>query len=79
MFIKTASIEAQRSNKNSIIVGVHPGTVDSRLSKPFQSRVAQGKLFTPDYSTEKLIDVITNLTINDTGKCFAWDGKEINP
>jgi NAD(P)-dependent dehydrogenase (short-subunit alcohol dehydrogenase family) len=79
MFIKTASIEAQRLNKNSIVIGVHPGTVDSKLSKPFQKNIPQGKLFTPEYSAERLIQVLNNLTTRDTGKCFAWDSKEILP
>ena len=79
MFIKTASIETKRVNPNAVIVGVHPGTVDSHLSEPFQARVPQGKLFTPEYSAEKLIEVLERLKANDSGKCFAWDGKEIIP
>ncbi|MFT6908297.1 MAG: NAD(P)-dependent dehydrogenase (short-subunit alcohol dehydrogenase family) [Oleiphilaceae bacterium] len=35
MIIKNASIEIGRRNKDAIIVGIHPGTVDSNLSKPF--------------------------------------------
>ncbi len=79
MFIKTARIETARTNKNAVIIGIHPGTVDSELSKPFQDRVPDGKLFTPEYSAERLIEVLGNLTTLDTGKCFAWDGKEIQP
>ena len=77
MIIKTTSIEAKRKNKQSIIVGLHPGTVDSELSKPFQRNVAEGKLFTSDYSAEKLIHVVNGLTTNETGKVFAWDGSLI--
>lgn len=79
MFIKTASIETSRTNKNAIIVGLHPGTVDSKLSKPFQARVPEGKLFTPIYSAERLIDVLASIDTADSGKCFAWDGQEIQP
>lgn len=79
MFIKTASVETKRLNPNAVIVGVHPGTVDSHLSEPFQARVPQGKLFTPEYSAEKLIEVFDSLNMEDSGKCFAWDGKEIIP
>ncbi len=77
MIIKNASIEIGRRNKRAIIIGLHPGTVDSNLSKPFQSNVAKGKLFTPEYSAAKLLDVLANLTPEQTGKFFAWDGKEI--
>lgn len=79
MIIKNASIEIGRRNKKAIIVGLHPGTVDSDLSKPFQGNVAEGKLFTPEYSAEKLLNVLENLTPEQTGKCFAWDGEEISP
>ncbi|MGB0238637.1 MAG: SDR family NAD(P)-dependent oxidoreductase [Cycloclasticus sp.] len=79
MIIKNAAIEVGRRNKHAIVVGLHPGTVNSDLSKPFQSNVADGKLFTPDYSAEKLLDVLENLSPEQTGKCFAWDGKEVLP
>ena len=79
MIIKNASIEISRRNKQSIIVGLHPGTVDSELSSPFNSNVAEGKLFTPEYSVEKLFNVLEKLNPEQTGKCFAWDGKEVLP
>jgi hypothetical protein len=62
-----------------IIVGLHPGTVDSNLSKPFHGNVPDGKLFTPKYSVQKLLVILTTLTSKQSGKCFAWDGKEILP
>ena len=77
--IKNFSIEIKRSNPNSIFIGLQPGTVKSNLSKPFQKNVNSKNLFSPDYSAKKLIDVINNLSIEDTGKLFAWDGEEIHP
>lgn len=79
MLIKTASIETKRQNKKAIIVGLHPGTVDSDLSKPFQSNVPKDKLFSPDFAAEKLLQVLDNLSTTDTGNCFAWDGERIEP
>ena len=79
MVIKNAAIEISRRNKKAIIVGLHPGTVDSNLSKPFQGNVPDGKLFTPNYSVQKLLKILTTLTSKQSGKCFAWDGKEILP
>jgi NAD(P)-dependent dehydrogenase (short-subunit alcohol dehydrogenase family) len=78
MVIKTASIEASRRQKKAIVVGLHPGTVASSLSQPFQRNVVPGKLFTPEYSTKKLMSVVQNLEIKDSGKIFAWDGQSIN-
>ncbi len=77
MLIKTAAIETRRSNKQAVIIGLHPGTVDSQLSKPFQARVAQGKLFTAARSATYMAGVIDSVDPEDSGKCFAWDGKEI--
>ena len=79
MIIKNASIEISRSNKRAIIVGLHPGTVDSNLSKPFQSNITDGMLHTPEYSAEKLLEVLENITPEQTGKCFAWDTSEVLP
>jgi NAD(P)-dependent dehydrogenase (short-subunit alcohol dehydrogenase family) len=79
MIIKNTAIEATRRNKESIIVGLHPGTVDSDLSKPFQKNVPKGKLFSPAYSAKMLLMVLGQLNPEDSGKCFAWDGKEIEP
>ncbi len=79
MIIKTAAIEVKRQNKKAILVGLHPGTVDSHLSKPFQANVPESKLFTPEFSALKMIGVLKRLTEDDSGRCFAWDGKEITP
>ena len=79
MIIKSASIEVARKNPEAIIVGLHPGTVDSNLSKPFQHNVANGKLFTPSVAVKHMIAVLESLTTKQTGKCYAWDGKEILP
>jgi len=79
MIIKNAAIEIGRRNKKSVIVGLHPGTVDSNLSKPFQGNVPGGKLFTADFSVKNLLEVLKNLKPEHTGRCFAWDGKEIEP
>ena len=77
MLLRTASIELKFSSPKTIIVSLHPGTVDTRLSEPFKKNVTKKSLFKADYSAVKLINVINNLDINDTGKFFAWDGNSI--
>ncbi len=79
MIIKNISIELKRINKDSIVVGLHPGSVKSYLSEPFQSRIRKDKLFLPNFSANKLLSVVSKLSPEDSGKCFAWDGKEIIP
>ena len=77
MIIKTASIEMKRRNKNLIVIGLHPGTVDSDLSKPFQKNTPKDKLFSADHSVTKMLEVLEERKPDDTGKLFAWDGQEI--
>jgi NAD(P)-dependent dehydrogenase (short-subunit alcohol dehydrogenase family) len=79
MIIKTAAIEVSRTNPHAIVVGLHPGTVDSQLSKPFQSNLAKGSLFSAKESAQHLFTVINSLTPSQSGRCFAWDGNEIKP
>ena len=77
--IKNFSIEVRRSNPNAIFIGLQPGTVKSFLSKPFEKNVRPENLFTPEYSATKMLEVIDNLSLEDTGKIYAWDGEEIQP
>lgn len=79
MIIKNAAIEIARRNKQAIIVGLHPGTVDSNLSRPFQKSIPSEKLFTPYESVERLLNVLESLKPSQSGNCFAWDGQEILP
>ena len=71
MILKGLSIEQQRSNHDSIIFGLHPGTVDSKLSRPFQKK--NKEYFSPEFSANKLVNVIDTKTVDDNGKIFAWD------
>ena len=79
MVIKNLSIELRRYNKESVVIGLHPGTVDSRLSQPFQKNLEDSKIFSADFSVLKLSSVIDSLDIDDSGKCIAWDGEDILP
>ena len=77
LVVKNAAIETARRDKDKIILGLHPGTVDSRLSQPFQGNVAEGKLFSPAQAAGYLLRVIDAATPADSGKVLAWDGAEI--
>ncbi len=77
MIVRGAAIEAKRRNDRSIVVALHPGTVDTALSLPFQGNVGPGRLFAPDRAAVQLLDVIEGLGVADSGKLFAWDGAEV--
>ncbi len=79
MALKTLAIEHRRTHPASAVIGLHPGTVDTELSSPFQRGVPDGKLFTPDYSAECLLGVIDEATPADSGRVFAWDGEVVEP
>ena len=73
MILKNAAIEMARRYKKACIIGLHPDTVDTMISKPFQRQVQEGKLFTPEYSSVCLLKVINVVEPVQSGKVFAWD------
>lgn len=77
MLIKTLSIELARKSPEALCVALHPGTVDTGLSKPFQRGVPEDKLFSPDFAAGKLLGVLDGLGPEDSGGLFAWDGARI--
>ena len=79
MLTKNLSLELSRTNPYAIVIGLHPGTVDTELSRPFQSGVSPNKLFTAEQSASYLWDVLNGLTAERTGQVIAWDGQTITP
>ena len=77
MLLKTASIEHARTRPESVVVALHPGTVDTNLSRPFTRRVEPAKLFSPAYSAGQLLQVIDSLGPDDTGGFFAYDKSQV--
>ncbi|MEM8813570.1 MAG: SDR family NAD(P)-dependent oxidoreductase [Pseudomonadota bacterium] len=77
MILRSLSIELARKNKLALCIGLHPGTVDTALSEPFQGNVPDGKLFTPERSALAMLSVLDGLSADDTGHLFAWDGTRI--
>ena len=78
MMISNLSIELQRANKEHIVIGIHPGTVKSHLSEPFLRHVKHN-IFSPRESVELMSQVISNISQKDSGKCFDFSGKVIEP
>jgi NAD(P)-dependent dehydrogenase (short-subunit alcohol dehydrogenase family) len=77
MLLKNFAIELARTHPDALCVGLHPGTVDTAMSKPFQANVPAHKLFTPDQSAAYLLRVLDQLSAQDSGNVFAWDGARI--
>jgi len=79
MMIRNFAIELARTNKSAFAVGLHPGTVDTGLSEPFQTNVPDAQLFSAAQSAGKLLAVLNGLSPEDSGGCFAHDGALITP
>lgn len=77
MLLKTFAIEHARQWPDSVVAGLHPGTVDTALSQPYTSRTPKDALFSPETSARHLLKVMDQLCPEDSGGVFAWDGSRI--
>jgi NAD(P)-dependent dehydrogenase (short-subunit alcohol dehydrogenase family) len=76
-FLRCVSIELGRRVPAAIVTALHPGTVDTALSSPFQAGVPEKQLFSADHSAARLLEVVDGLGPEDSGGFFAWDGSPI--
>ncbi|KAI6985858.1 NAD(P)-binding protein [Hortaea werneckii] len=67
------------AGEKAMSISMHPGTVKTGLSKDFWNNVKEEKLFSPEFASEKLMEVINSRTMNDRGKCWDWKGEEVPP
>ena len=79
MILRNLAIELARTHPEALCLGLHPGTVDTGLSRPFQGGVTREKLFTPDFSAERLLAVVKAAGPAQSGQVLAWDGTLIAP
>ncbi len=79
MFLRNIAIEMARKNPNFCALGLHPGTVDTQLSKPFQRGVPEGSLKTPAQSAAQLLGVIDRSVPSQSGHVYDYAGREIAP
>ncbi|MFN6934164.1 MAG: SDR family NAD(P)-dependent oxidoreductase [Tsuneonella sp.] len=77
MIVRTLAIEAARSRPEAVICALHPGTVETALSAPFQTSSAKRNIFAPSAAAGHLLDVLDRLRPSQSGGHFAWDGSEI--
>ena len=75
--IRCFSIELATKRPQAICVGLHPGTVDTALTKPYQAGVPDQTLFTTADSARRLLAVIERLTPAQSGRVYDWAGIEI--
>ncbi len=75
--VKTLAIELHRSHPKLCCLLLHPGTVDTPLSQPFQARVPEGRLFSTGQAALQLLQVMAACDATDSGRFIAWDGTPV--
>ena len=73
--VHTSAIELARRNKEALCVVLHPGTVDTRLSKPFAKTGLQVR--PADEAASDLLAVIDALPAGSSGQFFDHKGLAI--
>ena len=79
MILRNLAIETRRRTPELICVGLHPGTVETGLSRPFQRNVPGPQLFTPEFSAARLLAVIDGLRPEKSGSVLDWQGETVPP
>jgi NAD(P)-dependent dehydrogenase (short-subunit alcohol dehydrogenase family) len=74
MLIKTAAIEFSRTKPNTVLVAIHPGTVNSRLSQPFRGEQIGRP---PLDAASDMLRVISSLSKEDTGTFISYSGERL--
>lgn len=77
MLLKNFALEISRTHADGVVVGLHPGTVDSALSAPFQKGLPDGQLTEPHQAADNLLSVLSALDPADSGKVFDFAGREV--
>lgn len=72
--IRCAAIEVGRSHPGAIVVALHPGTIETALTR----RYARGRYTaTPDVAAGQLLGVIDGLQPGDSGGFFDFEAKPV--
>jgi NAD(P)-dependent dehydrogenase (short-subunit alcohol dehydrogenase family) len=76
-FTRTFAVEARRRARNLRVLALHPGTTDTRLSSPFQRNVPAEKLFSADFVARRLLNIVRDTSVEDSGRFLDWDNQEV--
>lgn len=72
--VRTGAIEIARTRPQSVVVGLHPGSVATSLSANF---AAGHERFAPEESAGLLLNTLDSLSPDSNGGFFAYDGSVI--
>ena len=77
MLVANFAIECRRSHPLAVIAALHPGTVDTALSAPFQRGLPDGQVQPPAAAAAALLETLARLTPDQSGGLYAWDGTRL--
>lgn len=77
--LKCLAIEEARRRPQLVIAGLQPGTVRTPLSAPFRGQVKPEDLLDPSTSAMGLLNVLADLTPDQSGSLFDWRGNAFPP
>ncbi|WP_297767396.1 SDR family NAD(P)-dependent oxidoreductase [uncultured Roseovarius sp.] len=72
--IHTGAIELGRSHREAICVALHPGTVQTPFTEKYLGRHPS---VPPEEAAQNLLSVIDDLTVEDSGQFFDWQGAQV--
>ena len=72
--IKTAAIELKRTHKQLICAALHPGTVATEFTRNY----SQHETVPPERAAKNLLNVLDELTPEDSGSFLDWAGTRIH-
>ena len=78
MIIKNAAIEMGRRYDDALVIGLHPGAVDTEMTRPYHANISY-EIFSPEKAAAQLLNVIDNARPEQSGQFLQWDGEEITP
>ena len=76
MMIRNFALEMKLRNPESVVIGLHPGTVETSLSAPVRAMIRH-EVFTPTLAARQLLEVIDRATPGESGCQFDWKGELI--
>lgn len=71
--VRSAAIEISRKHKQTCVVALHPGTVDTAFTAAYPAHEKQS----PDEAAARLLGVIANLGPEQNGQFFDWAGQPV--
>jgi NAD(P)-dependent dehydrogenase (short-subunit alcohol dehydrogenase family) len=77
MLVANFAIEIKRNHSQAVVAALHPGTVDTPLSAPFQRGLPPGQVTPADATAAALLGTLAQLTPDQSGGLYAWDGTHL--